>query len=127
MNQTLVKQCVAEFIGTFALIFIGVGVIYNNAPSAGVGLLGVALAHGLTIAVMVSATMAISGGQLNPAVTFGLLVGGQMDLKKSLAYWVAQLAGGAAAGYLIVCLLGSSGAQVVAAGTPDLGDKVTQM
>src|SRR2546425_10756552 len=104
MNQTLLKQCVAEFIGTFALIFIGVGVIYNNLPSAGVGLLGVALAHGLTIAVMVSATMAISGGHLNPAVTFGLLVGGQMDLKKSVAYWIAQLAGGAAAGDLMVSL-----------------------
>src|SRR5213593_4461544 len=94
MNQPLCKQCVAEFIGTFALIFIGVGVIHNNAPGAGVGLLGIALAHGLTIGVMVSATMGISGGQLNPAVTFGLLVGGQMDLKKSVAYWIAQLAGG---------------------------------
>ena len=44
MNQTLLKQCVAEFVGTFALIFIGVGVIYINTPGAGVGLLGVALA-----------------------------------------------------------------------------------
>jgi MIP family channel proteins len=127
MNQTLLKQCVAEFIGTFALIFVGVGVIYNNTPSAGVGLLGVALAHGLTIAVMVSATMGISGGQLNPAVTFGLLVGGQMDLKKSLAYWIAQLAGATAAAGLVAGLVGSSGSQVVAAGTPDLGEKVTQL
>ncbi len=101
MNQPLLKQCVAEFVGTFALIFIGIGVIYNNLPGAGVGLLGVALAHGLTIAVMVSATMGISGGQLNPAVTFGLLVGGQMNLKKSVAYWIAQLAGGAAAAGLM--------------------------
>src|SRR5437879_1926152 len=127
MNRTLSKQCVAEFVGTFALIFIGVGVISNNLPGAGVGLLGVALAHGLAIGVMVSATMAISGGQLNPAVTFGLLVGGQMNLKRSVAYWVAQLAGGAAAAYLIVGLMGSSGVQVVAGGTPDLGEKVTQM
>src|SRR5437867_167378 len=126
MNQPLCKQCVAEFIGTFALIFVGVGVIHNDVPGAGVGLLGVALAHGLTIAVMVSATMAISGGQLNPAVTFGLLVGGQMNLKRSVAYWVAQLAGGAAAAYLVAGLVGGSGAQVVAAGTPDLGEKVTQ-
>ena len=64
MNSRLLKQCTAEFIGTFALIFIGVGAIANNiSPAAGVGLLGVALAHGLTIAVMVSATGAISGGQ----------------------------------------------------------------
>ena len=119
MNQPLLKQCVAEFVGTFALIFIGIGVIYNNLPGAGVGLLGVALAHGLTIAVMVSATMAISGGQLNPAVTFGLLVGGQMNLKKSVAYWIAQLAGGSAAAGLIAGLwAGGSGTAIVAAGTP---------
>src|SRR5258708_5362237 len=117
MNQTLLKQCVAEFIGTFALIFIGVGVIYNNTPGAGVGLLGVALAHGLTIAVMVSATMCISGGQLNPAVTFGLFVGGQMDLKRTISYWIAQLAGGAAAGFLVRSLVSGD---AVSAGTPDL-------
>ena len=78
MNQTLIKQCVAEFIGTFTLIFVGVGAIYNNP-----GLLGVALAHGLAIAVMVSATGGISGGHLNPAVTFGVLVGGKIDLRQS--------------------------------------------
>src|SRR5258708_6541984 len=112
MNQTLLKQCVAEFIGTFTLIFIGVGAIYNNP-----GLLGVALAHGLAIAVMVSATGAISGGHLNPAVTFGLFVGGKIDFQKTIAYWIAQLAGGAAAGFLCVGLLGSA---AVAHGTPDL-------
>jgi hypothetical protein len=62
MNTTLSKQCAAEFIGTFALIFVGVGAIYHN-----VGLLAVAFAHGLTIAVMASATAGISGGHLNPA------------------------------------------------------------
>ena len=120
MNQSLLRQCVAEFVGTFALIFVGVGVIYNNVPGAGVGLLGVALAHGLTIAVMVSATMSISGGQLNPAVTFGLLVGGQMTLRRSLAYWIAQLAGGAAAAYLVLGLAGKDGVAAVTAGTPDI-------
>src|SRR5712671_935959 len=98
MNSRLLKQCVAEFVGTFALIFIGVGAIAN--ASAGMGLLGVAFAHGLTIAVMVSATGAISGGQLNPAVTFGLLIGGQMDVKKTIAYWISQLAGATAAALL---------------------------
>src|SRR4249919_560572 len=97
MQTSLLKQCVAEFIGTFALIFIGVGAIYNNA-----GLLAVALAHGLTIAVMVSATGGISGGHLNPAVTFGLWVGGKIDFKGFVAYWIAQLAGGAAAGFLLL-------------------------
>src|SRR5216684_4538413 len=123
MNASLAKKCVAEFVGTFTLIFIGVGAIYNNP-----GLLGVALAHGLAIAVMVSATGGISGGHLNPAVTFGVLVGGKIGLKDSLAYWVAQLAGGAAAGFLLLCLLGDnsqSAASIVANGTPDLGKGVS--
>ena len=62
MTPKLLQQCVAEFVGTFALIFIGVGVIANHSDLTGnAGLLAVALAHGLTIAVMVSATGAISG------------------------------------------------------------------
>jgi MIP family channel proteins len=112
MNDKLLKQCVAEFIGTFALIFVGVGAIYHNP-----GLLAVAFAHGLTIAVMVSATGGISGGHLNPAVTMGLLVGGKIDFKGAVAYWISQLAGGAAAGFLCVSLLGTA---AVAAGTPDI-------
>jgi MIP family channel proteins len=126
MNQTLLKQCVAEFIGTFALIAVGVGAIYNNTPDMGMGLLGVALAHGLTIAVMVSATGAISGGHLNPAVTFGVLVGGHIGVKRSIAYWIAQLAGAAAAAYLILAIAPNSGVQIVAAGTPDLAGNVSQ-
>lgn len=120
MNHTLLKQCVAELIGTFALIFIGVGAINNNA-----GLLAIAFAHGLTIAVMVSATAGISGGHLNPAVTFGLLVGKQIDARKAVAYWVSQLLGAVIAGILLVNLLGSalhSGAEAVAGGTPDLNN-----
>src|SRR5678815_684384 len=104
MNKNLVKRCIAEFIGTFALIFVGVIAIHNFRPVDNAGLLAVALAHGLTIAVMVSATGAISGGQLNPAVTFGLLVGGQMDLRRSVAYWAAQLAGATAAAFLLLFL-----------------------
>src|SRR5438445_12100470 len=102
MNTTLTKKCVAEFVGTFTLIFVGVGAIYNNP-----GLLGVALAHGLAIAVMVSATGAISGGHLNPAVTFGVLTGGKIELKRAIAYWIAQLAGATVAGLRCVLLLGT--------------------
>src|SRR6267142_3407087 len=99
MNRALLKQCVAEFIGTFALIFVGVGVIANHSNlNSNAGLLAVALAHGLTIAVMVSATGAISGGHLNPAVTFGLLVGGKISPGRTAAYWIAQLAGASFAG-----------------------------
>jgi MIP family channel proteins len=127
MTTTLPKQCAAEFIGTFALIFVGVGAIYHNA-----GLLAVAFAHGLTIAVMVSATGAISGGHLNPAVTLGLLVGGRGNLSTALAYWISQLAGASAAAFTLLYLFtgqvdpakGTSLAEtIVASGTPALAAK----
>src|SRR5438445_5714261 len=127
MNQSLLKQCVAELIGTFALIFIGVGAM-NQSP----GLLGVAFAHGLTIAVMVSATAGISGGQLNPAVTFGLFIGGRLTVKQTIAFWIAQLAGASAAAFVLLFIFtgeldpqkGAVLAQtIVANGTPDLAPK----
>src|ERR1700733_9847931 len=119
MNQSLPRKYVAEFIGTFTLIFIGVGAIHN-AP----GLLGIALAHGLAIAVMVSATGSISGGHLNPAVTFGLLVGGKIDFKGAVSYWAAQLIGATIAAF--VCL-GLFGRDIVVAGTPQLGGTTSAM
>ena len=129
MNQTLLKQCVAEFVGTFALIFIGVGVIANHSNlNSNAGLLAVALAHGLTIAVMVSATGGISGGHLNPAVTFGLLVGGKIEVKRSIAYWISQLAGAVIAAAMVAWLLGSSevsGKDLVFKGTPAVGKGAT--
>src|SRR5437588_3884284 len=115
MNSSLLKPCIAEFIGTFTLIFVGVGAIYQNA-----GLLAVALAHGLTIAVMVSATGAISGGHLNPAVTFGLFIGGKMSGQRTVAYWISQLAGAVLAAALVGLLLQSadvSGKDLVFKGT----------
>jgi MIP family channel proteins len=126
MNTTLTKKCAAEFIGTFALIFIGVGTISHNP-----GLLAIALAHGFTIAVMVSATGAISGGHLNPAVTFGLWVGGKIDSKGMVAYWIAQLGGACAAAYLLLFLftgqLDPTGrplaSSIIASGTPDLASQ----
>src|SRR2546425_11802600 len=97
MNTNLIKQCAAEFIGTFALIFIGVGVIANHANlTSNAGLLAVALAHGFTIAVMATATGAISGGHLNPAVTFGLLIGGGPDTPRGAARLGSQAPGAGA-------------------------------
>ena len=125
MNQNLLKCCVAEFIGTFALIFVGVLAIHNNRPDAGVGLLGVALAHGLTIAVMASATGGISGGHLNPAVTFGLWVGGKRGLAQSVAYWIAQLAGATLAAFLVMKMFREAGRGIVEAGTPTLAGGVS--
>ena len=72
MNYSTTQKAIAEFVGTLALIFIGAGSICaNQFLGGGVGLVGIALAHGLTIAVMVSAIGHISGGHINPAVTIG--------------------------------------------------------
>lgn len=128
MFQNLAKQCVAEFIGTFALIFIGVGAIYNANPETGLGLLGIALAHGLTIAVMVTAVGGICGGQLNPAVTFGLWIGGQTTFSRAVAYTLAQLAGATVAAFTVGVVLANpdvTGAEIVARGTPDLGKGIS--
>src|SRR5438876_9302401 len=84
------RPWLAEFIGTFALIFVGIGAI----KTAGHDVLGVALAHGLTIAAFVSATLHISGGNLNPAFTFVLICGGHMTLATAIGYWSVQLLGG---------------------------------
>jgi MIP family channel proteins len=114
------RPWLAEFVGTFALIFVGIGAI----KTAGHDVLGVALAHGLTIAAFVSATLHISGGNLNPAVTFGLLCGGHMTLATAIRYWSAQLLGG-----FIVALicLGVFGRDVVVMGTPQLAINLNAM
>jgi aquaporin Z len=78
----------AEFVGTFALVFIGVGAVIFSGGQ----LLGVAFAHGLVIAVMASAVGHISGGHFNPAVTFGFLVTRRMDPILGAVYVVSQLA-----------------------------------
>ena len=109
------RPLVAEFIGTFALIFVGIGAI-NVAQGS---LLAVALAHGLTIAVFVSATGHISGGQLNPAVTLGVLLGKKMTLAQAIRYWAAQLAGAFVAALICLVLFGRD---VVKGGTPALNN-----
>jgi aquaporin Z len=84
------RRAVAEFVGTFALVFIGVGSIVF----AGGNLVAVALAHGLVIAVMATAVGHISGGHFNPAVTFGFVVTRRMELPLAAVYWVTQLLAG---------------------------------
>jgi aquaporin TIP len=95
------KALVAEFIGTFTLIFIGVGSIATDVMTGHMlGLTGIALAHGIAIAVMVSATMAVSGGHLNPAVTFGAFVARKIDAVNAIGYILAQCLGGIVAAYI---------------------------
>jgi MIP family channel proteins len=97
------QKLVAEFIGTFTLLFFGVGSICfaQQAGASGPGLVGIALAHGLAIAVMVAAVGHISGGHFNPAVTAAFWVTRRQGTLEAVLYWIAQLLGAAAGSYLI--------------------------
>ena len=117
-----IKPLVAEFIGTFALIFLGVGSIAMDHMTGGkVGLVGIALAHGLAIGVMASATMAVSGGQFNPAVSIGLWAIKKMTAIQTVSYIVAQCLGAAAAAFTIKMALPAEVLSAVNLGTPGLG------
>lgn len=116
------KALICEFVGTFALIFVGAGsILVDSATGGQVGLIGIALAHGLTIAVMASATGLISGGHLNPAVTFGALLANKVGRAKALGYWIAQLAGAAVGAYLLKQVFSTQTIEAVKLGTPMLG------
>ena len=95
----------AEFIGTFALIFIGAGAVCADALTGGkLGITGVALAHGLTIMVMVYAFGHISGGHFNPAVTIPMWLTKRVTFLQAAGYLAAQLAGASMAGVLLANL-----------------------
>jgi MIP family channel proteins len=107
---------VAEAIGTFLFFFIAAGaaLVVTGDPAA--ALLVVALAHGVVLAVLVSALGAVSGGHFNPAVTLGLWVAGKIDAAKGAAYVVAQLLGAAAAGFGLAWIFADVGPAVPALG-----------
>jgi MIP family channel proteins len=118
MSQTG-RACVAEAVATFGLCFIGAGSIILNAHTNGaVGLIGVALAHGLILSIMVSSFGHVSGGHVNPAVTFGFMVTGKLDTGTGIAYILSQLAGGTVAGLLLRLIFAPDVWTKVSLGTP---------
>ncbi len=126
MPQPVGKACLAEAVGTFALIFIGAGSIIANQLSGGkVGVVGIALAHGLAIATMVAATGHLSGGHLNPAVTGGFMVTRRLPVGVGVAYILAQLAGASVGGLLLTAAFPEGARRAVSLGTPTLDPTVT--
>ena len=110
--MSLSKRAVAEFLGTFWLVFGGCGsaVLAAAFPQVGIGLLGVALAFGLTVLTMAFAIGHISGCHLNPAVSVGLWVGKRFPASEIFPYVVAQVLGGiAGSGILYVIASGKQG------------------
>lgn len=125
MTENL-KSFIAELIGTFALCFIGAGVIVTDSyTNGGVGLVGIALAHGLVLAIMVNATGHISGGHINPAVTLGFMVTKRIELGKGIGYIVSQLLGGVLAGFALRVIFSPNVWSATHLGTPGLSEGVS--
>ena len=107
----LLRPLTAEFIGTLLFVFLGAGSVVAfvaNGPTTGsIGPLGVALAHGVGMAVIVSMTMSISGGHINPAVTLGLWLGNRFAGRLVWQYVLAQVLGAVAGAALVKAVLGS--------------------
>jgi MIP family channel proteins len=120
---------VAEALGTFLFFFVGAGSVVLGDYVAGnggtgPGLLGVALAHGLVLAVLVSSLGAVSGGHFNPAVTLAVWIMGKSTPMRAAFYVVAQLVGALAAG-LALKLVFADAWQASNIGTPALGAGIT--
>jgi MIP family channel proteins len=122
----LTSVLVAEGIGTFLFFFVGAGavVLGSHAGDGGGGLVGVALAHGLALAVLVSALGPISGGHFNPAVTFAVWITGRIDPARAALYVAAQLVGGVAAGLALRWVFPEASWEPVALGTPTIDPEI---
>lgn len=122
---SLFRRSLAELVGTFALVFFGAGSVASKYfPEATYGIFGVAVTHGLVLAVMVTAFMGISGGHLNPAVTLGILAARRIDLRSALAYIVVQLLGGVLAALLIKVVYPIGVVRPISLGTPTIANTV---
>src|SRR6266446_10305941 len=139
MHYEPLRRGVAEFVGTFAFVFVGAGSVLTIAKAlapaivnsqaldvyGGLTLVGIALANGLAIAVMASAVGHISGAHFNPAVTLGFLVTRRIAPSLAIVYWSMQFAAAAAAAALLRWLFPAQPRQLTKLGAPVLGSGIT--
>jgi aquaporin Z len=104
MRHSLTRRLLAEFLGTFWLVFGGCGsaVISAGFPQLGIGFLGVSLAFGLTVLTGAYAFGPVSGGHFNPAVTLGVATAGRFPWKEVVPFWVVQLLGATFAAFVLL-------------------------
>jgi len=114
------RRGAAEFVGAFALVFVGAGAIMT-----GTELVGVALAHGLAIAVMASAVGHISGGHFNPAVTFGFLITRRITAMLAVVYWIAQFLGALVGALLLLWIYPDRIVDRTNIGAPALAEEIS--
>jgi MIP family channel proteins len=120
------KALVAEFIGTFGFVFISVGAISADQMLSGrLGPLALVLASGIALAAMMSATAAISGGHLNPAITFGIFLARKIDRGTAISYIVSQCLGALVAMMILQLTMPTVSLAAVWFGTPKLGVNIS--
>jgi aquaporin TIP len=124
VSEDTLRRAVAEMIGAFTLTFIGAGAAAAAGGIHDPTLIGVAIANGLAIGVMVCALGPISGGHFNPAITLGFFVTRRIKPALAVVYWVAQFAGAALAALLVKSLLPRSITEAVHLGVPAVGHGV---
>ncbi len=125
-SKGYVKPLIAELIGTFSFVFIGAGsIIANTLTHGALGLVGIALAHGLALSIMITAFAATSGGHINPAVTIAMLVTRRIAPLLGLLYIVAQLVGATLAGLLLRAVFPQVVQLAAQLGTPNLAPGVS--
>jgi MIP family channel proteins len=123
MSEAGIGQKVAvEAIGTFILTFIGAGSIIATGGNT---LIVIALAHGIALAIAVSAAMNISGGHINPAVTLGMLATRRISVQHAIIYIISQVVGATIAGYLLFGVFPNSLGKSVHWGAPGLGPQTS--
>jgi aquaporin Z len=127
MTNDLVRKAVAEFVGTAILVFFAVGSAVFGIDK--IGVVGVALAFGLTLLALAYAIGPVSGCHVNPAVTLGALISGRININDAVAYWIAQFAGaigGAALLKLMTSSFGKVKDQTGALGTNNWGSSISE-
>ena len=121
MDRKLTAALLGEGLGTFLFVFVGVGcIVLGGLTGTPSDLIGVALAHGITLAVVVTAFAAISGGHINPAVTVALWVNGSIDALRAVLYIVAQLIGAVLGAVLIHLTFGDKAWLAAGYGKPSM-------
>jgi aquaporin Z len=123
--SSLLRRSLAEAVGTFGLVFIGCASVASRYfGEANYGLLGIAMAHAIVLSVMITATMSISGGHLNPAVTIGLLVARRATGRTAAAYIAAQLVGAVFGALLLRFLWPVNLTRAISLGTPTIAGNI---
>jgi len=118
VDESLLRRSVAEFVGTFTLIFIGGGAGIASSQD----IVAIALANGLAIGIMVSNLGHISGGHFNPAITLGFVATRRIAPALAVTYWAAQLLGATAAAFLLRSIFNQTLVKLGAAPTPHTSD-----